>query len=95
MYIKFLNINNCFNNQNLCQSSLSGLLHSMYMTELDTFVQKLKKDLTLNTDELCLKINKNYNLIMCSFYTSSINKNFNKNWLKNTELKIKKNRTWY
>lgn len=95
LYIKFLSVNNCFNNQNFHPSPLSGLLHSIYMTELDTFVQKLKKSLTLGTDQLYLKINKNYGLIMCSFCTNSIKKHFNKNWLKNTELKIKKNKILY
>jgi hypothetical protein len=65
------------------------------MTELDTFIQKLKKNLTWNTNELCLDISKNYNLIMRSFDTNPISRHFNKNWLKNTELKIKKNKTRY
>lgn len=93
LYIKFLNINHCFNNQDFYPSPLSGLLHSIYMTELDTFIQKLKESLTLNTDKLCLKVNKNYSLITYSFCANSISKHFNKNWLKSTELKIKKNKT--
>lgn len=97
LYIKFLNINDCFSSKNVQPSALSGLLHSIYMTELDTFIEKLKKNLTLNMDELSFKINKNYSLIMCSFSTNSINTHLNKNWLKNTELKLKKNKTryWY
>jgi hypothetical protein len=95
LHVKFLNINDCFNNQNSHPSPLSGLLHSIYMNELDTFVQKLKKKLTLNTDELSLKNNKNYNLIMCSFGKNPLLKDFNKNRLTSTELKIKKNKTKY
>ena len=93
--IKFLNIDNCFNNKSMHTSPLTNLLHNIYMTELDIFIQKLNKLLMLSNSKILLKIDKNYNSIIYNFYKKSKTEHLDKKFLENTHLKLKKNQLLY